>query len=116
MLSDAEARNVVRQLMQRFDLIDAQHASFLHVVAKKDPQEYSRLLEAAEKITPNVTQVLAIADDLRRQAYVSLDDPNADWCQPVLSWLNQKGPINLTRDQADKMMRLMMSDEVDPPT
>jgi hypothetical protein len=41
MPSDSEVRDVVRQLMRRFDSMDAQFASFLHVVAKKDPEEYT---------------------------------------------------------------------------
>jgi hypothetical protein len=43
MPSDSEVRDVVRQLMRRFDSMDARYASFLHVVAKKDPEEYTRL-------------------------------------------------------------------------
>jgi hypothetical protein len=113
MVDDTEARNVVRQLMQRFDSMDARHASFAHVVAEKDPQEYARLLETAEKVISRVTQALAIADDVHRQALAALDDPNADWCNAVLSWLNQKGPITLTREQGHKIMRLMDSGELD---
>jgi hypothetical protein len=111
MPSDSEVRDVVRQLMRRFDSMDARYASFLHVVAKKDPEEYTRLLDTSERIIPKVTKVLAIGDTMHRQVYESLDDPNADWCKVVLSWLNQKGPIILTREEGFERMRLMESDE-----
>ncbi len=111
MPSDSEVRDVVRQLMRRFDSMDARYASFLHVVAKKDPEEYTRLLDTSERITPKVTKVLAVGDILHRRVYESLDEPNADWCKAVLSWLNQKGPIILTREQGFERMRLMESDE-----
>jgi hypothetical protein len=111
MPSDSEVRDVVRQLMRRFDSMDARYASFLHVMAKKDPEEYTRLLDTSERIIPKVTKLLAIGDTLHRQVYESLDDPDADWCKAVLSWLNQNGPIILTREQMFESMRLMESDE-----
>jgi hypothetical protein len=111
-VNDAEARNVVRQLMQRFDSIDVQHTSLTHVLAKEDPQEYTRLLETAEKITPKIAQVLAIIDDARRHAYAALDDRNANWCEAVLSWLNKKGPTTLSTEQGFKATDLMSSDEL----
>jgi hypothetical protein len=113
MVNDAEARNVVCKLMQRCDLIDAQHASLSHVLAKKDPQEYTRLLETAERINPMITQVLATISDSRRQAYAAIEDPNADWCNAVISWLDERGPITLSREQTYKVMGLMLSNEPD---
>jgi hypothetical protein len=113
MVNDTEARNVVRKLMQRCDLIDAQHASLSHVLAKKDPQEYARLLETAERINPMITQVLATIDDTRRQAYAAIEDANADWCNAVMSWLDEKGPIILSREQTYKVMGLMLPNEPD---
>jgi hypothetical protein len=111
MPSDSEVRDVVRQLMRRFDSMDAQYASFLHVVAKKDREEYTRLLDTAERIIPKVTKVLAIGDTLHRQVYESLDDPNGDWCKTMLSWLTREGPIILNREQMFESMHLMESDE-----
>jgi hypothetical protein len=97
--------------MRRFDSMDARYASFLHVVAKKDPEEYTRLLDTSERIIPKVTKVLAIGNTLHRQVYESLNDPNADWCKAMLSWLTREGPIILTREQIFESMRLMESDE-----
>jgi hypothetical protein len=111
MPSDREVRDVVRQLMRLFDSMDARYASFLYVVAEKDPEEYTRLLDTSERITPRVTKVLAVGDSLHRQVYESLDDPNADWCKAMLSWLTREGPIILTREQGCECMRLMESDE-----
>ena len=92
MVSDTEARNAVRQLMKRFDLIQAQHLGLAYVLAKRDAAEYARLLDAAEGVIPTVIQPAAEADALHSQVYAALDNPNADWCQAVLSMLNQ-GPI-----------------------
>jgi len=48
MVNDAEAREAVRQLMKRFEFIAAQAGAMAYVLAKRDSQEYARLLEAAE--------------------------------------------------------------------
>ena len=98
MVNDTEARDAVRQLMKRFDLINLQHLGLACVLAKRDVNEYARLLEAAEKAMPMVMQVASVGDDLHGQVYAALDDPNADWCKAVLSMLNQ-GPIILTREK-----------------
>lgn len=111
MVEDAEARKAVRQLMEQLDSIDAQYASLAYVLVRRDPNEYTQLLEAAEKATPKVTQILAVSDDLHRQVYEALDESNADWCKVVLCWLNRQGPIILTRDQGDQIMRLMQWNE-----
>jgi len=50
------------------------------------------LLDAAEGVIRAVIQPGAEADVLHSQVYAALDNPNADWCQAVLSMLNQ-GPI-----------------------
>jgi hypothetical protein len=112
-VNDTDARNIVRQLMERFDSIDIQHTSLTHVLAKKDPQEYTRLLETAEKIAPKIAEVLAIIDEARRRAYVALDDRNANWYEAVLAWLNEKGPTTLSTEQGFKAMDLTLSDELD---
>jgi hypothetical protein len=94
MVSDAEARNAVLHLMKRFDLIQAQHLGLAYVLAKRDSEEYARLLEAADEAITAVIQPLADADVERGQVYAALDDPNADWCKAVLSMLDQ-GPTIL---------------------
>src|SRR5437870_12074178 len=92
MVSDTEARNAVRQLMKRFDLIQAQHLGLAYVLAKRDAAEYAQLLDSAERVIPTVIQPAAEADVLHSQVYAALDNPSADWCKAVLSMLNQ-GPI-----------------------
>ena len=105
MVNDTEARKAVRQLMERFDVIQAQHLGMAYVLADRDPQEYARLLEAAEKATATVIQPVIDADVHRGEVYAALGDPNADWCKAVLSMLSQKGPITLTLDQAIDQLR-----------
>jgi len=48
MVDDAEAREAVRQLMRRLDLIAGQGIAMAFVLAKRYPQKYARLREAAE--------------------------------------------------------------------
>jgi hypothetical protein len=69
MVSDTLARNAVRQLMKRFDLIQAQHLGLAYVLAKRDAAEYARLLDAVEEVIPTVIQPAAEADALRSQVY-----------------------------------------------
>jgi len=99
MASDGEARNAVLHLMKRFDLIQAQHLGLAYVLAKRDSEEYARLLEAADQAITTVIQPLADSDVKRGQVYAALDDPDADWCKAVLSMLDQ-GPIILTRGRS----------------
>jgi len=46
MVDDGEARDAVRQLMKRLEFIDAQSGALAYVLAKRDSQEYARLLES----------------------------------------------------------------------
>jgi hypothetical protein len=106
LVSDSEARDAVRQLMDRFETISSQGNALAYVLAKKDLNEYARLLEAAERAIPTVVQPLVDADPLRGQVHAALDDPNGDWPKAVMSMLN-RGPIILTGDQAlDQIRRL----------
>jgi hypothetical protein len=88
MANDTETRNVVRQLMKRFDLINAQRLGMAYVLAEKDLREYARLLEAAEKAIATVIQPVAEAE--HGPVYAALDDPNADWCKAVLAILDER--------------------------
>jgi alkanesulfonate monooxygenase SsuD/methylene tetrahydromethanopterin reductase-like flavin-dependent oxidoreductase (luciferase family) len=106
MTNDADAREAVRQFMRTRDLVEARWCALAHVLIKKDPKEYEKLFEAAEKFIPFVTKLLAVGNDLHRQVYASLDDPNADWPKALLAWLNQKGPIILTKDQIAQSLQL----------
>jgi hypothetical protein len=114
MVNDIEARDAVRQLMKRYDSINAQYLGMTYVLVQRDANEYARLLEATEKAIPTVIQIAAVGDEVHGQVYAALDDPNADWCKAVFSMLNQ-GPIILTRDQTDQIMRLMRRDEPPEP-
>jgi hypothetical protein len=89
----------------------AQYFGMAYILAKRDADEYARLLEAAEKAIPVVIQIEAVTDDLRGKVYAALDDPNGDWCKAVLSWLNHKGPIILTRNQGEQILRHLQHDE-----
>ena len=106
MATDAESRDAVRQFMKSRDLLDARWAALAYVLVKRDPKEYEKLLEAAEKAIPFVTKLLEVGDDLHKQVYIALDDPNADWPKALLAWLNLKGPIVLTRDQASQALQI----------
>jgi len=88
MVSDTEARNAVRQLMKRFDLINAQRLGMAYVLAEKDSSEYARLLEASEVAIATVIQPLA--DAQHGPVYAALDDPSADWCKAVAAILDER--------------------------
>ncbi len=68
MASDGEARNAVLHLMKRFDLIQAQHLGLAYVLAKRDSEEYARLLEAADQAITTVIQPLADSDVKRAKS------------------------------------------------
>jgi hypothetical protein len=106
MVDDSEARRAVRLLMERFETIAEQRNALAYVLAKRDRNEYARLLEAAEKMIPAVIQPLIDRDVQRSQMYAALDDANADWPKAVLSMLNQD-TIILSADQAmEDILRL----------
>jgi len=62
MASDTDARNTVRQLMQRFDAINCQRLGLAYVLSKRNPVEYAQLLDAAEAAIPSVIRPIADAD------------------------------------------------------
>jgi len=105
MVNDAEARTAVRQLMERFDITCAQLLGMAYVLARKNPDEYARLLEAADKAIAAVIQPMINTDVQRMQVYAALDDPSMNWCKPLLDMLNQ-GAVTLTVDQAIDQLRL----------
>ena len=45
MVNDIEARDAVRQLLRRFDLINAQRLSLAYVLAEQDGKEYATLVD-----------------------------------------------------------------------
>jgi hypothetical protein len=108
MVDDAEARDAVRQLMKRFEIIAAQGNAMAYVLAKRDSQEYARLLEAAEVAMKTVIQPLSEADQDSSEVYAALDDPRADWSKAVVAMLN-RGAIVFTGEQAIERLKFMQS-------
>jgi hypothetical protein len=108
MVDDVEARDAVRQLMKRFEFMAAQGDAMAYVLAKRDSQEYARLLEAAEVALRTVIQPISDADRDWSAVYAALDDPRADWSKAVVAMLNQ-GPIEFTGEQAIERFKFMQS-------
>lgn len=108
MVEDAETRDAVRQLMKRFELIAAQGVAMAYVLAKRDKEEYARLLEAAEVALKTVIQPLDDADGGSSSVYAALDDPSADWSKAVVAMLN-RGAIEFTGDQAIERFKFVQS-------
>jgi hypothetical protein len=108
MVDDAEARDAVRQLMKRFDFIAAQGVAMAYVLAKKNKQEYARLLEAAEVALKTVIQPLHDADGGSSSVYAALDDPSADWSKAVAAILG-RGVNEYTREKAIERFKFVQS-------
>jgi hypothetical protein len=108
MVDDAEAREAVRQLMKRLDLIAAQGASLGYVLAKKDSKEYAKLLEDAEVALKTVIQPINDADQDSSEVYAALDNPSADWSKAVVAMLDQ-GVVELTGEKAIERIKFVQS-------
>src|SRR6266404_686042 len=108
MVDDGEARDAVRQLMKRLEFIDAQSGALAYVLAKRDSQEYARLLEAAQVALKTVIQPISDADGESSLVYAVLDDPRADWSKAVVAMLN-RGAIELTGEQAIERIKFVQS-------
>src|SRR5258708_40157321 len=106
MIDDEEARDAVRQLMKRFEFIAAQGLAMAYVLAKRDSQEYARLLEAAEGAVQTVILPMNDADQDSNAVYAALDDPHAELSKAVVALLNQ-GAIEFTCEQAIERFRFM---------
>ena len=108
MVDDAEVRDVVRQLMRRFEFIAAQAGAIAYVLAKKDSQEFARLLEAADVAMKTVIQPLSDADGGSSAVYAALDDPRADWSKAVAEMLSG-GVIELTGERAIERIKFIQT-------
>ena len=75
MVSDAEARKAVRQFMKSRDLQEARLYALVHVLVRKDRNEYEKLLEASERFIPFVTRLLEVGNDLQKQVYAGSTTP-----------------------------------------
>ena len=107
-VDDAEARDAVRQLMKRFEIIAAQGGAMAFVLAKKDSQEYARLLDAAEVALKTVIQPISDLDRDWSAVYAALDDPRADWSKAVVAMLN-RGATELWGQEALERMKFVQS-------
>jgi hypothetical protein len=108
MVNDAEARDAVRQLMERFEFIAAQGGAMAFVLAKRDSREYARLLEASEVALRTVIQPISDADRDWSAVYAALDDPRADWSKAVVAMLNE-GATELWGQEALERMKFVQS-------
>jgi hypothetical protein len=99
MVSDMEARNAVRRLVQRLEAIAAQGSAMAYVLARRDITEYARLLEAADVAERIVIQPIVDAEGERHEVYAALDDPNVDWTGAVIAML-ERGPVVFSADEA----------------
>ena len=91
--SDNEARDAVRQLMKRFDLINGQRLGLAYVLAERDAGEYEKLRAAAEKAEATVIQPLLHSE--HDNVYAALDDPNADWPNAVMKILDTRPIVRI---------------------
>ena len=108
MVSDTEARNVVRKLLERFDLIAGQAAGLLYVLARRDRHGYERLLEEAEIAQKIVVGPILSDDEEHRQVHQALRDSNADWAKAVMAMLEQ-GPMQFRGDEAFRRLERIRS-------
>ena len=99
MVSDKEARNAAKRLVQRLEAIAAQGSAMAYVLARKDITEYARLLEAADLAEKIVIQPIVDVESERHEVYAALDDPNADWTRAVIGML-ERGPVEFSGDEA----------------
>jgi len=108
MVDDAEAREAVRQLMRRFDLIAGQGIAMAFVLAKRYPQKYARLREAAEVALQTMIQPIRDAGAESNIVCAALDDPGANWSKAVVTMLD-RGPIEFTGEPALERFKLQQS-------
>ena len=108
MVDDAEARDAVRQLMKRLEFIAARGGAIAYVLAKRDSQEYARLLKASEVALKTVIQPISDADREFSAVYEALDDPRADWSEAVVAMLS-RGAVELTGERAIERVKFVQS-------
>jgi hypothetical protein len=78
------------------------------VLAKRYPQKYARLPEAAEVALQTMIQPIRDADAESDTVYAALDDPGADWSKAVVMMLN-RGPIEFTGEQALERFKIIQN-------
>ena len=79
MVDDNDARNAVRSLMERFELINSQRLGLAYVLAKKDRDAYETLLAETEDAIEKVIRPLMEADAEHQQVLATLSDSEANW-------------------------------------
>jgi hypothetical protein len=93
MVDDYEAREAVRQLMKRFDSINAQRLSIAYVLAERSAEDYAKLLAIAEETERSLIGPKIAAE--HADAYAALDDPNVDWSRAIIEILDTRTRIEI---------------------
>ena len=104
MVNDTEARSAVRALIERFDFIAKQAGGVAYVLAKRDKDDYARVLESAERAVTCILEPLDSADGRHRDVHAALDDREADWPKAVFAMLN-RGSIQFHGAEALRRLR-----------
>lgn len=87
MAEDNDARNAVRSLMERFDLVNSRCAALAYARATKDRNAYAKSLAEAERTEETVIRPRMEADAERQQVYAALSDPEANWPAAIMHML-----------------------------
>lgn len=106
MYDDAEARKTVRELIQCFEAFAARSTGLAFVVARKDPREYERILESAERAEEFIAKPMLAADPKFQNIYAALDNADSNWCEAIKAML-KPGPNSLYGDEAFARMEFM---------
>jgi hypothetical protein len=88
MVDDNDARNAVRSLMERFELINSQRLGLAYVLAKKDRDAYETLLAETEDAIEKVIRPLMEADAEHQQVLATLSDSEANWPAAIMHMLS----------------------------
>lgn len=108
MHSDAEARETVRELFKQLEGFSARSGALAFVVARRNPQEYERILESAKRAEEFIGRPMMAMDSEFKSVYAALDDPQSNWCEAVKAML-KPGPRVWSGDEALAQMQHMNS-------
>jgi len=87
MYDDAEARQVVRELVKNLEAFSARSGGLAFVVARRNPREYERILESAKRAEDFIGKPMLAADPDFKTVYAALDDPESNWCDAIKAML-----------------------------
>jgi hypothetical protein len=83
MYDDAEARQTVRELVKTLEAISDRSGALAFVVARKNPNEYERLLESAGRAEEFILKPMMELDPDLKNVYAALDNPASNWCEAI---------------------------------